>query len=427
MSASVGARIANGEVAAGFEAVADALASADLGGGGGAFAAFVEGRKVADLWIGDAAPGQPWAEDTMTTLFSSGKAVAALCAQVLYDRGDLDVDAPVVTYWPEYGAAGKEKTLVRHILAHTAGLPGLRQPETLLDWEGRGWGNYAGITERLAGSPPRWEPGTRVGYHGMTYGWLVAELVRRVSGKSLGTFLREEIGEPFGLDLWIGTPEAELPRVATLTPLAPPPPGPANPLHEAMHDLSHTPGTMHSEIYLLSDGRALPEMIGGFFATPAGRIPEVASAGVSASARSLAEMYAYLSLDGSLDGKRLVSPQAVERFAAEEFVGPSAIVPEPEVLAKHPEYSSLEPIWERWGLGYRLNVIDRPYPQTFGPEESAFGMPGAGAQLGFADRVNRVSVGFVRNHMSPTWHASTQVVDALYKCLGVSPEASTNA
>ena len=180
---------------------------------GAAFAAYHRGRKVVDLWggVADPATGRPWSEDTIVLVFSSTKGATALCANLLAERGQLDVDAPVADYWPEFAQAGKGQIPVRYLLSHEAGLAwidGDMSLEEALSWDP--------VVAALARQKPHWEPGTQHGYHATTYGWLVGEVIRRVCGRSVGTFFREEVAGPLGLDFWIGLPESEEPRVAPL-------------------------------------------------------------------------------------------------------------------------------------------------------------------------------------------------------------------
>jgi CubicO group peptidase (beta-lactamase class C family) len=197
--------IANGWVKPGFEGVQDAFA-ANLAEGrdiGAAFSAYHRGQKVVDLWggIADRETQRPWAEDTLTLVFSTTKGATAICAHRLAQDGRLDLDAPVTKYWPEFGAAGKEKIRVSHLLSHQAGLAWI-EGETSED-DAMRWDVVVAMLEELA---PHWEPGTAHGYHATTYGWLVGEVVRRVSGKSLGTFFHDDVATPLALDFWIGLP-----------------------------------------------------------------------------------------------------------------------------------------------------------------------------------------------------------------------------
>src|SRR4051794_36592472 len=199
-----------------FTAVPTALAgSLDAGDAGASVAVFVDGESVVDVWGGFADSDRtiPWQRDTITNVWSVTKTMTALCALILADRGDLDLDAPVCRYWPEFAAAGKDGVLVRHLLAHTAGLPHWDGPiEELYDWPA--------ATARLAAQAPQWDPGRAAGYHSLTQGFLVGEVVRRISGRALGTFFAEEVAGPLAADFHIGLPAEHDHRVA----LAVPPP-----------------------------------------------------------------------------------------------------------------------------------------------------------------------------------------------------------
>ena len=210
MTAEIG-----GWVAPGFEAVRDAFARnfEDHGDIGASYALYVEGQQVVDLWGGvrDVATGETYDEDTLQLVFSTTKGATAACANLLAQRGLLDIDAPVVEYWPEFGQAGKEQIPVRWLLTHQAGLPTIDARLTLdeaLAWEP--------VIHALEAQAPFWEPGTAHGYHAVTYGYLVGEVVRRIDGRSLGSFFHDEFAEPLGLEFWIGLPEEFEPRVAPL-------------------------------------------------------------------------------------------------------------------------------------------------------------------------------------------------------------------
>ena len=198
-----------------FEAVEEAFrANFDVHGDvGAAFCLYVRGEPVVDVWggVADVESGRPWTEDTLQLVFSTTKGVTAICTHLLAQRGELDLDAPVAALWPEFAAAGKDRITTRDLLSHRAGLPvidGTIKPEEALAWDP--------IVERLAAQQPIWEPGTAHGYHALTYGWLVGEVVRRTTGRSLGRFLADELAGPLGLELWIGLPEEHEPRVSTL-------------------------------------------------------------------------------------------------------------------------------------------------------------------------------------------------------------------
>jgi CubicO group peptidase (beta-lactamase class C family) len=404
-----------GFVAPGFELVADTLAGgarvtvgdrqrvADLGSGGGAFAAFVDGECVVDVWAGEAAPGVAWGRDTRAVIMSATKGMTTLCAQLLADRGLLDVDAPVTRYWPEFAAAGKETTLVSQVLSHQSGAIGLPDAATLLGWDGSGWDDTQAIAAALAAAPPAWEPGTRHGYHGVTYGWLVGELVRRVSGCSLGEFFAAEVATPLGVECAIGTPAAELSRVARVVEWAPPPSGRGtlgaiDPDSWAGRSVLAGP---HGSLF--ADERGAPRFA-SFMNTPAVLGAEIGAIGATATARGLARVYAALAA-----GDELVSRPTVDRFAHEQVCGKDAVMRVPT----------------RWALGYTREppALVPGAPRQHGPNDEAFGHMGAGGQIGFADPVVRVGCGFVRNHLE---HQSLPLmgavlVQSLYTCLGSCP------
>src|SRR5256885_1758770 len=209
--------LVDGECAPRFAAVRETFAANFAMGRetGASFAATVDGELVVDLWGGyaDAARTRPWERDTIVNVFSTTKAMTALCAHLLVDRGLLDLSAPVAHYWPEFAQAGKERITTRHLLTHSAGLAALRRSlptEALYDW--------TRMVEALAAETPWWEPGSANGYHAMTYGYLVGEVVRRITGKTLGRFLRDEVTAPLGADFHIGLAPSEDARVAEMVP-----------------------------------------------------------------------------------------------------------------------------------------------------------------------------------------------------------------
>ncbi|CAM5719812.1 Esterase OS=Streptomyces glaucescens OX=1907 GN=SGLAU_14425 PE=4 SV=1 [Streptomyces glaucescens] len=196
---------ANGTVAEGFEPVRDAFVRnfGTLGDRGAAVTVYRDGHKVVDLWGGtrDIDGTEPWQPGTAQIVRSATKGVAAAVLLLLHQRGELDLDAPVGKWWPEYGAAGKERTLVRHLLAHRAGVPALDRPLTVAQAADPVLG-----AEAVAAQAPAWEPGTDHGYHAQTYSWLTAELVRRVTGRPIGEWIADEIAGPVGADFWLGLP-----------------------------------------------------------------------------------------------------------------------------------------------------------------------------------------------------------------------------
>jgi CubicO group peptidase (beta-lactamase class C family) len=403
-----------GAVEPGFEAVRAAFAEQDLGRGGGAFAAYVDGVPVVDLWAGHAEPGKPWERDTRTTGMSATKGLASVCCLVLHARGLLDVEAPVARYWPEFGQAGKESTLVRHVLNHTSGVVGLQDPGSVLAWDGTGWDDYDGIAAQIAVTSPAWVPGTKIGYHAISVGWLQQELVRRITGLTIGEFLDKEIAQPLGLSMRIGTPEDE--QVGLAPVIADRPDAADNPalahLLQRFHELMHDPDLPLAQSAVLMHGRSIfddPD----FWNRPKVRAVQIPAANGTFDARSLARLYAVLAQGGELDGVQLATPESVRLFGTKTFSGPSGLwegITPPDEIGS----SGL-----RYALGFEGDFGETPLPWRFGPNPRTFGHLGAGGQIGFADTDRRVAVGFVRNHHAE-WAVSTALVDALYGCLDLS-------
>jgi CubicO group peptidase (beta-lactamase class C family) len=399
-----------GHTAPGYERVAELMAAGtrlqigerervvSLGEGGGAFAAYVEGECVVDIWTGDAAPGVPWQESTNAVIMSATKGMSAVCAHLLSDRGELDVDAPVAEYWPEFATAGKEATLVSQLLSHQSGAIGVPGADALLAWDGTGWSDTIAIAAAIAAAPPAWEPGTKHGYHGLTFGWLVGELVRRITGTSLGTFFRTEVAEPLGAEVRIGTAAADLARVAPVIEWTPrrSKPGTLTTIDpESWAGRSVLAGANGS---LFADAAGAPRFA-TFMNAPAVLNAEIGAIGATGTARGLARVYSALAC-----GEELVSRASVETFRTELVCGRDAILRTPS----------------RWALGYTREspAVVPGLPRQHGPNDEAFGHMGAGGQVAFADPTTGIGVGFVRNHLEfqalPLMGAS--LVAALYEC-----------
>ncbi|MFJ2116425.1 serine hydrolase domain-containing protein [Streptomyces sp. NPDC087850] len=369
-----------GTVEAGFEPVRDAFVRnfERLGEQGAAVAVYRDGRKVVDLWAGTrdvdagtsaaaAGAAAPWALDTAQVVRSATKGIAAAVPLLLHQRGQIDLDAPVGTYWPEFKAAGKERVLVRHLLAHRAGLPVLDRPLTPAEAVDGESGARA-----LAAQRPAWEPGTDHGYHVHTYSWLVAELVKRVTGRTIGRWVAEEIARPLGLDFWIGLPAEETHRVGRIGPLPEPP--------TVGGELRMRPKRSVSQAY--QDPESLTRRACGTIDpppdenAPAYRAAELpASAGIS-TARALARCYA--AMIGPVDGHRLFAPATLTLARTEESAGPDRVL----VVAT------------RFGLGFMLHG---PAAPLLAP--GSFGHPGRGGSLGFADPESGIALGYVTNGM----------------------------
>jgi CubicO group peptidase (beta-lactamase class C family) len=343
---------------------------------GAAIAFCVDGEMVIDLWGGhlDRERTRAWEPDTLVNTYSTTKGMTALCAHQLVERGLLDLDAPVAAYWPEFAAKGKEAVPVRWLLSHQAGLPAVRDPlpaEALYDWDA--------MTGALAGQEPWWEPGTRHGYHALTFGFLVGELIRRVSGRSVGAFLRENVTAPLGADFHIGLSPEDQARTSDLHgSMAPPKPaegGPRlpGPLGDFLRDMTD-PATMTGAAFLNPPGRA--ERVN----TPAWREAEIPAANGHGTARALARIYGALARGGEIDGVRLLEPASVDRAREEQAFGPDAV---------------LGGLPMRFGLGFMLRHDFMP----ISPNPKAFGHPGAGGSIGMADPDARLGFGYVTNEM----------------------------
>ena len=372
----------------------------------------LEGETVVDLWGGSANPAinQPWQEDTLCMIWSSTKGATALCAHILASRGELDLDAPVARYWPEFAQAGKEAIPVKMLLNHQAGLPVVREPlpqGAFFDWEL--------MVQALAKQEPFWTPGTMHGYHALTFGWLVGEVVRRASGKSLGTFFRQAVAEPLGLDFWIGLPEEHESRVALVIPADPPSPdGPISAFYAAMAD----PASLQAAVLFNSGGYMLPGPDGMMgFNVRAARAAEIGAASGMTNGRGLAGMYTPLANAGSHNGVNLVSHDVLARMAAVS----SASAVDATLLAP-----------TRFALGYAKSIDNRHEPACTKDDslilsEEAFGHPGSGGSIGFADPAARMSFGYVMNRMGQGLGLNDRgqnLVDAVYHSLGYRSNAS---
>ena len=360
----------------GWEGVRDAFAAnVDAGAEvGAAFSAYHRGDKVVDLWAGiaDQATGRPWAEDTIVPTFSTTKGATAACANVLAQDGRLDVDAPVVTYWPEFGANGKGSIPVSSLLSHQAGLAwidGTLTAEQAFAWEP--------VVAALAAQAPNWQPGTQHGYHASTFGWLVGEVLRRISGKSLGACFRTEVAEPLGLDFWIGLPASEESRVAMFVPLAVPGLDPAGPVRASLQQLVARFVGPDSPLAkaLAAPGGALSDP--DIWNTPALHAAELPSANGICDARSLARMYA--ACVGEVDGSRLLTPEQLERATTRLTSGPDHVLMDLDI---------------QFGLGFMLHSGLMAIGGT-----RSFGHFGFGGSFGWADPDAELAMGYVMNRL----------------------------
>jgi CubicO group peptidase (beta-lactamase class C family) len=336
---------------------------------GAAVSATIDGKPVVDLWGGhaDAARTRPWKRDNLVNVFSTTKGITAVLAHRLVDQGKLELDAPVARYWPEFAQNGKHKIPVNYLLSHRAGLAAVRKqlpPD--------GWVNWPVMCAALAAETPWWEPGTRQGYHALTFGYLVGEVIRRITGKTPGAYLRDEIAAPNSLDIHIGVDASFDPRIAELVGAKPPPPGTApSPVTEMASD--------PESITYKAIANPVPVVDPKLVNSRAWRGAEIPAANGHATARDLARLYGALAMGGSLDGRRILTPESIARASTEQTIGPDVVLG----------------VKTRWGLGFALTMPETP----LGPNPRSFGHPGAGGSLGFADPDAHVGFGYVMNQM----------------------------
>ncbi|GAA3804827.1 serine hydrolase domain-containing protein [Streptomyces coacervatus] len=362
----------NGAVAEGFEPVREAFVRnfEVLGDRGAAVTVYRDGHKVVDLWGGtknvDGADStEPWQQGTAQIVRSATKGVAAAVLLLLQQRGELDLDAPVGDYWPEFKAAGKERTRVWHLLAHRAGVPVLDRPLTPAEAADPDLG-----AEAVAAQAPVWEPGTDHGYHAQTYSWLTGELVRRITGLGVGEWIAEEIAGPVGADLWLGLPAGEQARVGRVAQVDPPadPHGLRTRPKRAVSEAYADPGTLTRRAFAAIT--PLPDEN-----DPAYRAAALPASNGIATADGLARFYA--SLIGELDGgTRLFTPETMELARTERSAGPDRVLV----------------VNTRFGLGYMLHGAASPLLSP-----TSFGHPGRGGALGFADPDSGIAFGYVTN------------------------------
>ena len=379
-----------GTVQPGFEPVASAFERAFDGhpAMGAALHVLVEGETVVDLWAGvaDARDGRPWTRDTPSVVFSCTKGLVSILAARLVQEGRLDYDAPVARYWPEFAAEGKEGVTVGEALAHRAGLSAPRadlDEDDVVDWDR--------VVALLAAQKPLWPLGTGYAYHALTHGWVAGEIIRRVAGRSVGTYLRDLVTAPLGVDAWIGLPDelADRPAHLQVSPAlaalwageaAKPPP---NWPYRAMTLGSALPADLVSE-----DGGFNRQRI---------RAAEIPGAGGIATAEALATIWS--ATVTATRGVRLIDDAVVSEATRPRSEGPP-------VFGGEPPYS-------RWGCGFQLDSEARRY---VGP--SSFGHDGAGGQVGFADPSRRIGFGFVTNWMmGPEDQRAAGMISALRSCL----------
>jgi len=379
-------RLIDGLAEEGFGPVADAFRLGFERGEelGAAVAVYVAGRKVVDLWggIADERTGRPWTADTRTVVFSCTKGLLAICAYRLVEEGRLDLDTPIATYWPEFGRNGKEQITVRAVLSHRAGLPAFDR--RLTRREALAW---TPAIEALEAQAPLWEPGTAHTYHAKTYGWLVGEVIRRITGVSPGTYLGQAVATPLGVRTQVGTPVAEQADVARIEP---PPDEPTSPYRATEIELRAL--TVNGAIpFPIVDG----EMT---YNAPDLRAAELPATNAISSARDLARIYA--ACVGEVDGVRLLRRVSVEDALRERSSGAQLFGPDGP---------------QRWGSGFMLD--SRPFRLMLGAR--SLGHDGAGGLMAFADDAFGVGFGYVTNQMGGVAdQRSNRLVEALGAVLG---------
>ncbi|WP_430403776.1 serine hydrolase domain-containing protein [Hyphomonas sp.] len=328
---------------------------------GASFCVTKDGETVVDLWGGfaDMEGTRPWEKDTIVNVYSTTKTMTALTALLLADRGELDFDAPVAKYWPEFAASGKADVKVSHLMSHSAGLSGWREPMTnddLYDWEK--------ATSLLAAQAPLWEPGTAPGYHAITQGYLVGEVIRRVAGKSVGTLFREEIAGPLGADFHIGLPASEDARVADLKPPA---------------DASISADPTMTEIKKITFSN--PGIDVSETRTRAWRGAEIPAAGGTGNARSVATIHTILANGGMANGKRFMSEAGCRKALEEQIQGTDLILGIPV----------------RYGLGFGLSG---PMSPALNKHSMFWG--GYGGSIALIDMEAHTTMSYAMNRMEGT-------------------------
>lgn len=358
-----------GHVAEGFEPVARAFVDnfAERNETGASVCVYVDGAAVVDLWGGVAnhKTNEPWRQESASVVFSTTKGAAAICVAMLVELGKLDYDEPVATYWPEFAAQGKSDITVGQLMSHQAGLPYADPPLSLEEIL-----KVTPVVETLGAQAPVWEPGTKHGYHALTFGWLAGELVRRIDGRTIGRYFADEVAGPLGLDFWIGLPEDQEWRVARLRGA----PRPTGDELELMRKIAGR-GTMGARA-LQMDGAFAPADGVDPFKTRAVRASEIPAANGVTNAASVARMYA--ATIGEVDGIRLLNDVTVDTVRAERVFGPDGSLVLPT----------------RFGYGFMLHCDELVLTQ-----DGAFGHYGSGGSLGFADPATGMAFGYVMNQM----------------------------
>jgi CubicO group peptidase (beta-lactamase class C family) len=362
---------------------------------GAAVAVSIDGALVVDLHGGYADPEHtaPWRPDTLVNVYSLGKGIVSMLVLALVERGVLDLDMPVASIWPEFAAGGKEVITIRTILAHRAGLPAVRRPLP----EGMRQAS-AVVCDALAAEVPFWEPGTCHGYHPITFGFLVAEIVRRVTGLGVGAALREYITGPLGADFFFGVPESEHYRIASLPDVSPA----EVTTTQWAHAFPTTGDPERDELIRLAYFNPISLNGTGIVNTAPWRLAEIPSSNGHATARAVASLYDAFLAGGPDRGSGSV-----------RWAGAALRAEATSIHSDGEDYVLVRP--SRFGVGFQLTQPTRP----FGPNAGAFGHFGHGGSLGFADPAVGLGFGYVMNRPGERWQTARMqhLLDALYACL----------
>ena len=369
-----------------FAGVRDALAAnfAERGELGAAVSVTIAGRPVVDIWAGwmDGGRTVPWRRDTLVDVFSQGKGMVTVCLLILVDRGQVDLDAPVARYWPQFAAAGKDGVTVRMLLSHRAGLPAVRRElpqDAMYDWDL--------MVRELAAEEPWWPPGSAHGYHVNTFGFLAGELVRRVGGATIGDFFRREVAEPLGADFHFGLEPRDDSRTAEYVFS-----GEANEFTEGVEEPLPDVAD-EQQRFLLSRVYLNPPGLSGIGTvnTREWRGAQIPSANAHGTAHAVTRIYGRLG--------ELLTAETLAEAIAPHSSGPDLVLGRPS----------------RFGLGFQLTQPERP----LGPNPRTFGHFGAGGSLGFSDPDADLAFAYVMNRSGPRWQnpRNRALVDAVYQCL----------
>jgi CubicO group peptidase (beta-lactamase class C family) len=372
---------------------------------GASVAVTVKGVPVLEAWGGfsDAlatTPSAPWGRDTVSLVFSSTKGATALCAHMLVAQGLLDLDKPVAFYWPEFAANGKAAVTVRMLMQHAAGLAAVPFSSPI---PSGGWADWKLMTSTLAAQAPWWEPGTAHGYHALTYGWLVGEVVRRVSGVSVGAFFRDQVATPLGMDFWIGMPSSQLGRVAPMRAATE-----VLPVDRFVNAAMSDPASLQAAVFNIGGWLGMPPSTPPAYNTAASLQAEIPAAGGVTNARGLATMYAALANGGALGAARLLPSD----YAASLGLIHSALPIDRTLLVSM-----------RMALGFHGSIDNRAIGSGLSAliGASAFGHAGSGGSIGFADPRASLSFGYTMNRMGAGTALNDRgqsLIDAVYTVLG---------